>query len=79
LRDPSKSIELTKQGKHNEALELLNGAIAESLRFQERQPTCTLYHHTAVIARAGGNLSASSYHYQQSLPANLKIHLPYTF
>jgi hypothetical protein len=30
LRDSS-SIELTKQGKHNEALELLNGAIAESL------------------------------------------------
>jgi len=58
-----KSIELTKQSKHNEVLKLLNGTIAESLRFHERQPTCTLYQPAAVIARACGNLSAANCHY----------------
>jgi hypothetical protein len=52
FRCPSiKSIELTKQGEHNEALEVLNQRLPNRCDFRGRQPTCTLYHHAAVIAR----------------------------
>jgi tetratricopeptide (TPR) repeat protein len=64
------SIELAKQGKNNEALELLNRAIDDSMSLDQANEVVTLCHHAAIIARMSENPEVAKNYYGQSLRAS---------
>ncbi|HEU0367681.1 MAG TPA: hypothetical protein VFR42_00615 [Candidatus Acidoferrum sp.] len=72
-------MELTKQGKHNAALELLEWSDCRIAAISGETADLHAISPCGSHRRATcGNLSAASYHYEPSLRANLKMHLPYT-
>jgi len=65
----STSTKLAQQGDNEEALRLLDGAIAMASA-NESQWVLTLSHHAAVISNFLGNLSKVKHYYEQSLAFN---------
>jgi Tfp pilus assembly protein PilF len=66
----SSSARLAQQGDNEEALRLLDGAIAMASKENDRQWVLTLSHHAAVISNFLGNLSRVKHYYQHSLAFN---------
>ena len=62
------SLDLLKLGKEQEALKLLDDAIAVAIQKGDRSSVvCTLCHHGAVLCHMSGNLSHAKRYYEQSL------------
>jgi len=66
----SASTKLMQQDKNEEALRLLNDAIAVAISQNENRWVLTLSHHAAVISNFLGNLSQVKHYYQKSLAFN---------
>ena len=66
----SASTKLMQQDENEEALRLLDGAIAMAIGENENQWVLTLSHHAAVISNFLGNLSRVKHYYQKSLAFN---------
>jgi len=66
----TRSAELTQQDKPEDALKLLDEAIAEAIQEQQISRICTLCHHAAVISRFTDNLPLAQRYYEQSLISN---------
>lgn len=64
------SVKLAQQGDDEEALRLLDGAIAMASKENDRQWVLTLSHHAAVISDSLGDLSRVRHYYQHSLAFN---------
>jgi tetratricopeptide (TPR) repeat protein len=63
----SSSAKLAGRGDNEEALRLLDGAIAMALKDNDGQWVLALSHHAAVISRFLGNLSRVKQYYEHSL------------
>ena len=63
----SSSARLTQQGNNEEALQLLDGAIARAISENENRWVLTLSHHAAVISNFLGNWSQVKHYYEKSL------------
>jgi tetratricopeptide (TPR) repeat protein len=68
----SSSARLTQQGDNEEALRLLDGAIARAISENENRWVLTLSHHAAVISNFLGNWSQVKHYYEKSLAFNPK-------
>jgi len=66
----SSSARLTQQGNNEEALQLLDGAIARAISENENRWVLTLSHHAAVISNFLGNWSQVKHYYEKSLASN---------
>lgn len=66
----SSSARLTQQGDNEEALRLLDGAIARAISENENRWVLTLSHHAAVISNFLGNWSQVKHYYEKSLAFN---------
>ena len=66
----SASMKLMEQDKNEEALRLLDDAIAVAMSENENRWVLTLSHHAAVISNFLGNLELVKRYYQQSLSFN---------
>jgi len=66
----SASTKLMQQDKNEEALRLLDDAIAVAMSDNENLWVLTLSHHAAVISNFLGNLGLVKRYYQQSLSFN---------
>jgi len=66
----SASTKLMQQDENEEALRLLDDAIAMAVSESENQWVLTLSHHAAVISNFLGNLSLVKHYYQKSLAFN---------
>jgi tetratricopeptide (TPR) repeat protein len=64
------SLKLVEQGEHAEALNLLDGAIAEAKRDQNVSWIRTLCHHAAIVSRFTENLTAAQHYYEESLASD---------
>src|SRR5437879_3066014 len=64
------SARLTQQGDNEEALRLLDGAIARAISENENRWVLTLSHHAAVISNFLGNCSQVKHYYEKSLAFN---------
>jgi len=64
------STKLTQQNDNEEALRLLDDAIAMAISENENQMVLTLSHHAAVISNFLGNLSQVKHYYEKSLEFN---------
>jgi len=71
-RAVNRSVELWRLGKQQQALKLLNDAIADSIQEKAgRSSVCTLCHHAAVLCQSVGDVGQVKHYYEQSL-----IHSP---
>lgn len=61
------SVELWRLGKQQQALKLLNDAIADSIRDKAGRSVCTLCHHAAVLCQSAGAVGMVKHYYEQSL------------
>ena len=66
----SSSARLAQLGDNEEALRLLDDAIARAISENENQWVLTLSHHAAVISNFLGDLSQVKHYYQKSLEFN---------
>jgi tetratricopeptide (TPR) repeat protein len=66
----SSSARLAQQGDTEEALRLVDGAIARAISESENQWVLTLSHHAAVISDFLGNLCLVKEYYEKSLEFN---------
>jgi len=66
----SASTKLMQQDENEEALRLLDDAIAVAMSEKENRWVLTLNHHAAVISNFLGNLELVKHYYQQSLSFN---------
>jgi len=66
----SSSVRLAQQGDKEEALRLLDGAIASAISENENRWVLTLSHHAAVISNFLGNWSQVKHYYEKSLAFN---------
>lgn len=66
----SSSARLAQQGDNEEALRLLDGAIARAMSESENRWVVTLSHHAAVISDFLGNLRLVKQYYEKSLAFN---------
>jgi len=66
----SSSARLAQQGDNEEALRLLDGAIARAISENENRWVLTLSHHAAVISNFLGNWSQVKHYYEKSLAFN---------
>jgi Tfp pilus assembly protein PilF len=66
----SASTKLMQQDKNEEALQLLDGAIAMAISETENRWVLTLSHHAAVIARVLADWPRVKHYYEQSLAFN---------
>jgi tetratricopeptide (TPR) repeat protein len=64
------STKLMQQNDNEEALRLLDGAIAMAINEDEHRWVLTLSHHAAVISNFLGNLSRVKHYYEKSLEFN---------
>jgi hypothetical protein len=61
------SVQLSKVGEHERALEILDGVISEAIEEGQTSWIHTLCHHAAVLARSTDDLSRAKHYYEQSL------------
>jgi len=66
----SSSVRLVEQDDNEEALRLLDGAIARAISENENRWVLTLSHHAAVISNFLGNLTLVKQYYEKSLEFN---------
>lgn len=66
----SASTKLMQQDENEEALRLLDGAIAMAISENEARWVLTLSHHAAVISNFLGSLSRVKHYYEKSLTLN---------
>jgi hypothetical protein len=66
----SSSARLVQQGDDEEALRLLDGAIARAISENENRWVLTLSHHVAVLSNFLGNWSQVKQYYEKSLAFN---------
>ena len=66
----SSSARLAQQGDNEEALRLLDGAIAKAISENENRWVLTLSHHAANISKFLGNWSRVKQYYEKSLALN---------
>jgi tetratricopeptide (TPR) repeat protein len=66
----SASTKLMQQGENEEALRLLDGAIAMAISENESRWLLTLSHHAAVISNFLGSFSRVKHYYEKSLTFN---------
>jgi tetratricopeptide (TPR) repeat protein len=66
----SASARLAQQGDNEEALRLLDGAIARAISEHENRWVLTLSHHAAVISNFLGHWSQVKHYYEKSLASN---------
>ena len=66
----SSTARLAQHDKEEEALRLLDDAIAMAIRENENRWVLTLSHHAAVISRLRGNHSQVKHYYEMSLAFN---------
>jgi tetratricopeptide (TPR) repeat protein len=66
----SSSVKLAQQGDNEEALRLLDGAIAMAINEKENRWVLTLSHNAAVISNSLGNWSQVKHYYEKSLAFN---------
>jgi hypothetical protein len=66
----SSSARLAQQGDNEEALRLVDGAIAKAISENENRWVLTLSHHAAVISNFPGNWSQVKHYYEKSLAFN---------
>jgi tetratricopeptide (TPR) repeat protein len=66
----SASARLAQQGDNEEALRLLDGAIARAISENENRWVLTLSHHAAVISNFLGHWSQAKHYYEKSLASN---------
>jgi tetratricopeptide (TPR) repeat protein len=66
----SSSAKLAQQGDNEEALRLLDDAIARAISEKENRWVLTLSHHAAVISNFLGNWSLVKRYYEKSLAFN---------
>jgi hypothetical protein len=64
------SLKFAEQGKHAEALKLLDDAIAEAKRGQMASWIRTLCHHAAIVSRFSDNLTSTQHYYEESLASD---------
>ena len=65
-----RSTRLMQEEKYEEALEILDGAIALAMQAGENSYASTLCHHAANIARFGESADRARHYYEQSLVSN---------
>ena len=68
----SSTARLLQHDKQEEALRLLDDAIARAIRENENRWVLTLSHHAAVISRLLGNWSQVKHYYEMSLAFNVE-------
>jgi tetratricopeptide (TPR) repeat protein len=66
----SSSVRLAQEGRHEQALKIVDEAVAKAVDATENSWVRTLCHHAAIIARHNGNLDLSKRYYDQSLASN---------
>ena len=66
----SSSARLSQQDQNQEALRILDEAIAMAISQNESKWVLTLSHHAAIIANFAGNLPMARHYYQKSLEFN---------
>ena len=66
----SSSARLARQDDNEEALRLLDGAIAKAISENENRWVLTLSHHAAVISNFLGNPALAKQYYEKSLEFN---------
>jgi tetratricopeptide (TPR) repeat protein len=64
------STKLLQQDKNDEALRIVDEAIAEAVRDGDNSRVCTLCHHAAIIAGFTENQDLAKHYYEQSLTSN---------
>lgn len=66
----SSSVRLSQQDQNQEALRILDEALARAMRQNENRWVLTLSHHAAVISKFVGDLERGRSYYQKSLELN---------
>lgn len=64
------SVQLSKTGEHEKALEILDSAISETIKEGQTSYTVTLCHHAAVLASSTDDISRVKHYYEPSLASD---------